>query len=203
MGLHGTPGQEHAPGDVRGRITPGHQGSDRDLGRRERLPAGGRARPAPAPDAAPDAMGAEPAVGAPVAASSRAASACSAVRSAPGMLSYSAWPHPTYHSGSPTSARASATRDDLPMPGSPSTQTTDPSPRRRASAPARRTASSCARPTQCVGRSMGHMAVPYVLPNRKGNVLTCRHCRAGRGAPGRAPARAAASVTGQVDACGQ
>src|SRR3984957_10670243 len=62
VGLHGTPGQEHAPGDVRRRRAPGHQGGDPDLGRGERLPARGGARTAPAADAAPDAVGTKTAV---------------------------------------------------------------------------------------------------------------------------------------------
>src|SRR5262249_31646258 len=60
--------------------------------------------------------------------------------------------------------RASATRDDLPIPGSPSTQTTAPSPRPSTSIPACRIASSCLRPTHCGDRSIGHMAVTYALP---------------------------------------
>lgn len=52
VGLHGPTGQEHAPGDVRRRVAPGDQGGDLDLGRCEGLPAGRRARPASAPDAA-------------------------------------------------------------------------------------------------------------------------------------------------------
>ena len=50
------------------------------------------------------------------------------------------------------------------LPGSPSTQTTEPSPRPRASMPPRRIASSCLRPTHCGGRPIGHMAVTYALP---------------------------------------
>ena len=65
MGLHGPPGQEHAPGDVRCRAALGDQGGHPDLGRRERLPAGGGAAHARAADAAPDAVGTEPTVGAP------------------------------------------------------------------------------------------------------------------------------------------
>src|SRR5271156_3526528 len=63
VGLHRPPGQEHAPGDVRRGRAPGDQGGDLDLGRGERLPARGGARPAPAADAAPDAEGTKTAVG--------------------------------------------------------------------------------------------------------------------------------------------
>src|SRR5260370_32569754 len=63
VGLHGAPGQEHAPGDVRRGRAPGDHGGDLDLGRGERLPARGGARPAPAADAAPDAVGTKTAVG--------------------------------------------------------------------------------------------------------------------------------------------
>ena len=79
-------------------------------------------------------------------------------------VSWSANPHPISHPSSLAPARASATRDDFPMPGSPSTQTTAPASRRRASTPAPRVASSCARPTHCRGRSMGHMVVTYASP---------------------------------------
>jgi hypothetical protein len=44
---------------------PGDQGGDLNLGRRGRLPAGGRTRPAQAAGAGPDAVGAEPALGSP------------------------------------------------------------------------------------------------------------------------------------------
>src|SRR5260370_6380843 len=64
VGLHGAPGQEHAPGDVRRCRAPGYHGGDPDLGRGERLPARGGARRAPAADAAPDAVGTKTAVGA-------------------------------------------------------------------------------------------------------------------------------------------
>src|SRR6516164_8948048 len=76
-------------------------------------------------------------------------------------LSWPAVPQPMSHPRSPTAARASATRDDLPMPGSPSIQTTAPSPRRRPSMAERTAASSCWRPTHCGGRSIGHMVVTY------------------------------------------
>ena len=49
----------------------------------------------------------------------------SITRSGSRSVSWSAIPQPTSQPG-PASARASATSDDLPMPGSPSTQTTDP-----------------------------------------------------------------------------
>src|SRR6185312_13310555 len=65
VGLYGSPGQEHAAGNVRRRVAPGDQGGDLDLSRGERLPAGGRAPSAPAPDAPLDAVGAEPSLGPP------------------------------------------------------------------------------------------------------------------------------------------
>ena len=74
-------------------------------------------------------------------------------------MSLSAIPHPTSHPGWFAAVKASATSADLPMPGSPSTQTSAPSPRSRASTPARRIASSCSRPTQCGGNPIGHMTV--------------------------------------------
>jgi len=77
--------------------------------------------------------------------------------------SWSAIPHPMSHPSSLAPASASTTRDDLPTPGSPSTQTAAPSPWRRASTPARRVASSWLRFTHCGGRSMGHMVVTYAL----------------------------------------
>src|SRR5579862_815358 len=63
VGLHGAPGQEHTPGDVRRGGAPGDQGGDLDLGRGERLPARGGVRPTPDADAAPDAVGTKTAVG--------------------------------------------------------------------------------------------------------------------------------------------
>ena len=80
-------------------------------------------------------------------------------------MSWSAPAHPTSYPGWLAVARASATRDDLPMPGSPSTQTTVPSLRPRASMAARRTASSCSRPTHCGGR-IGNMQVIMPPPRR-------------------------------------
>ena len=90
-------------------------------------------------------------------------------------VSWSAPPHPTSHPGWLTSARASATRDDLPIPGSPSTQTTVPLPRPSASPAARRTPSSRSRPTQWAGR-IGHMQGIMPLPRRR-----CRRRRPGTG----------------------
>ena len=52
-------------------------------------------------------------------------------------------------------------------PGSPSTQINAPSPRLRASTPARTTASSSPRPTHCGGGSMVHIPVTYA-PERAG-----------------------------------
>src|ERR1700722_20431458 len=63
VGLHGTPGQEHAAGDIRGGRAPGDHGGDLDLGRGERVPARGGARPPLAADAEPDAVGAKTAAG--------------------------------------------------------------------------------------------------------------------------------------------
>ena len=57
------------------------------------------------------------------------------------------------------------------MPGSPSTQTTAPSPRARASVAARKTASSRRRPTHCGGCSIDHMLINGKLPPGSG---TCR-----------------------------
>src|SRR6266581_8053242 len=79
-------------------------------------------------------------------------------------VSWSAIPHPISHPRSLVPARASTTRDDLPMPGSPSTQTAALPPWRRASTPARRVASSWLRSTHVGGRSMGHMVVTYAPP---------------------------------------
>src|SRR6202161_1088691 len=64
VGLHGAPGQEHAPGDVRRCRAPRYHRGDPDLGRGERLPARGGVRPASAADAAPDAVRTKTAVGA-------------------------------------------------------------------------------------------------------------------------------------------
>src|SRR5690242_2981790 len=69
------------------------------------------------------------------------------------------------HPSSLVPARASTTRDDLPMPGSPSTQTAALPPWRRASTPARRVASSWLRSTHRGGESTGHMAVRYAAPS--------------------------------------
>jgi hypothetical protein len=68
-------------------------------------------------------------------------------------------PLPDLHPGS-LAARASATSDDLPMPGSPPTQTTAPSPWRRASTPAQRVAGSCPRPTNPVTGQLVRVFTP-------------------------------------------
>src|SRR5262249_53344599 len=69
------------------------------------------------------------------------------------------------HRWSLVAARPSAIRDDLPAPGSPSTQTTPPMARPRASAAERRVASSCPRPTHVGGRSAGHAVLGSGLPS--------------------------------------
>src|ERR1700733_952294 len=60
VGLHGSPGQEHAAGDVRRRVAPGDQGADLDLGGGERRPAESRAGRAAPPNAPPNAVRAQP-----------------------------------------------------------------------------------------------------------------------------------------------
>src|ERR1700748_3110806 len=65
VGLHGPAGQEHAAGDVRGRVASGDEGGDLQLGRGQRVPARDGSLPSRAPCAPPDAVRAEPGVGPP------------------------------------------------------------------------------------------------------------------------------------------
>src|SRR5580658_9788108 len=65
VGLHSSPGQEHATGNVRRRVAPGDQGGDLHLGGGQRRPPDGRAWSAAGAGASPDTVRAQPTLGPP------------------------------------------------------------------------------------------------------------------------------------------